>query len=89
MNTLKSLGYSNRKVKSIIKKRKIITAKGANKIAQSIIWTHNWALWLTYNDHSHSEVPINLIDRFKIHLTIDYFKFFQANTMKKLLTRPN
>jgi len=75
-STLSTLGYSDNEIKSIINKRKAITRNGAKKEPQSLIWTHNWALWRTYTDFTHSENAV-IEDAFKFHLSFEEFRLFQ------------
>ena len=68
--------YSNRKRARRKQNERIRnTISGADKISQSLTWTHNWTIWKTYNYFAHNnEIKYHLHDIFIHYLSMEEFR---------------
>lgn len=72
---LTCIGLKRHEIASHQRNRFEVTRSGGSKVIQSLVWTHNWVLWKTYNNFRFSEKPIfNLVENLIFMLSMEEFR---------------
>ena len=84
--TLFNTGMTKNKINNYLKNKNITTFQTNIPIIQSIIWTHNWAVWKTYCEKNKNP-ELDFEKKLKKKLCEEEFYFITRNSLKNLTTK--